>query len=157
MQRQVYFLLHLLEELKAHVSGIGRATATAFARHGSPRIALLDKNEDLLKTSVAELRKEFPTTEFLPITYDAGSESSSVKAIDTAVSAFGRLHHAVNNAGYPGPLGPSTEVTAEDFRALLDVNLTGVWVAQREQIKHMLQQDFVAEEYGNPSYPRLFK
>uniref|UniRef100_A0A0B7K6G8 NAD(P)-binding protein n=1 Tax=Bionectria ochroleuca TaxID=29856 RepID=A0A0B7K6G8_BIOOC len=121
-------------------SGIGRATATAFAKHGSPMIALLDKNEALLKTTVSNLRQEFPATEFLPVSYDAGSESSTVNAIEKATSAFGQLRHAVNNAGYPGPLGPSIEISTSEFQELLDVNLTGIWTAQREQIRHMLQQ-----------------
>lgn len=129
--------------------GIGRATAVAFARHGSPRIALLDKNESLLKTTTDELRQDFPDTEFLPVPYDAASEESTVKATDTVISSFGRLHHAVNNAGFPGPLGPSTSVTTDDFRALLDVNLTGVWTAQREQIKHMLKQDYQVHQYDD--------
>ncbi|VUC27468.1 unnamed protein product [Clonostachys rosea] len=129
-------------------SGIGRATATAFARHGSAMIALLDKNEALLKTTVSELREEFPATDFLPVPYDAGSESSTVNAVEKATSAFGQLRHAVNNAGYPGPLGPSTEISTNEFQKLLDVNLTGIWTAQREQIRHMLQQKPVSHEFS---------
>ncbi|KAH0489415.1 hypothetical protein TgHK011_009846 [Trichoderma gracile] len=79
---------------------------------------------------------------------DAADADSTAKAVETVSSAFGRIDHAVNNVGIPGPLGPSASISTKDFKRLLDVNLTSMWIAQREQIKPMLQQDPVQQEVG---------
>lgn len=64
-----------------------------------------------------------------------------IKAVETAYSKFDRIDHAVNNTGITGPLAPSASVSTKDFKNLLDINLTSLWIAQREQIRIMLQQE----------------
>ena len=126
--------------------GIGRATAFAFAKYGSPQLALADIDAVALKQTIKELKNAHPNVEVLPIQFDAANADSTVKAVEAASSAFGRIDHAVNNVGIPGPMGPSVSVSTDDFKRLLDINLTSMWIAQREQIKLMLQQEPIQQE-----------
>lgn len=100
----------------------------------------------MLKQTIKELKDAYPNVDVLPIQFDAANADSTLKALEAASSAFGRIDHAVNNVGIPGPLGPSTSVSTKDFKRLLDINLTSMWIAQREQIKLMLKQDPVQQE-----------
>lgn len=101
----------------------------------------------MLKQTVKELKDTYPNIEVLPIEFDAANADSTVKAVETAALKFGRIDHAVNNVGIPGPMGLSTAVSTTDFKKLLDINLTSMWIAQREQIKVMLQQEPIQQEY----------
>ncbi|KAL7806364.1 hypothetical protein V8C44DRAFT_339012 [Trichoderma aethiopicum] len=141
-------LLHGPSFISGAARGIGRATAFAFAKYGSPQLALADVDAVVLKQTSKELKDAYPNVDVLPIQFDAANADSTVKASEAASSAFGRIDHAVNNVGVPGPLGPSTSVSTKDFKRLLDVNLTSMWIAQREQIKLMLKQDPVQQEFG---------
>lgn len=98
------------------------------------------------KQTAKELKEAYPDIEVLPIEYDAANEDSTIKAVETAYSKFGRIDHAVNNTGITGPLAPSTSVSTKDFQNLLDINLMSLWTAQREQIRTMLQQEPVQLE-----------
>jgi NAD(P)-dependent dehydrogenase (short-subunit alcohol dehydrogenase family) len=100
----------------------------------------------LLKQTAQELKEAYPNIEVLPIEYDAANADSTVKAVETAYSKFDRIDHAVNNVGIPGPLAQSISVSTKEFKNLLDINLTSMWIAQREQIKIMLQQEPVQQE-----------
>ncbi|RFU74041.1 oxidoreductase, short-chain dehydrogenase reductase [Trichoderma arundinaceum] len=138
--------LHGPSFISGAARGIGKATAFAFAKYGSPNIAIADVDMVLLKQTAQELKAAYPNVEVLPIEYDAANADSTVKAVEAASSQFGRIDHAVNNVGIPGPLAPSTSVSTNDFKNLLDINLTSMWIAQREQIRIMLNQEPVQQE-----------
>ncbi|UKZ75599.1 hypothetical protein TrVFT333_003287 [Trichoderma virens FT-333] len=140
--------LHGPSFISGAARGIGKATAFAFAKYGSPQIAIADVNAALLKQTAQELKDAYPDIEVLPIEFDAANADSTAKAVKTASSKFGRIDHAVNNVGIPGPLAPSASVSTKDFKNLLDINLTSMWIAQREQIKAMLQQEPIQQEFG---------
>lgn len=97
-----------------------------------------------------DLRLQYADINVLTIQADCGNEESLVQAISTVVAKFGRIDYAVNNAGIPGVLGPATEYKTSDFKTVLDVNLTGLWIAQREQIRQMLKQDPLPNFLGVP-------
>ncbi|KAL7908555.1 hypothetical protein GGI35DRAFT_493647 [Trichoderma velutinum] len=141
-------LLHGPSFVSGAARGIGKATAFAFAKNGSSQLAIADVNAALLKQTAQELKDIYPNIEVLPIEFDAASADSTIKAVETAYSKFGRIDHAVNNVGSPGPLAPSISVSTNDFKNLIDVNLTSMWIAQREQIKLMLKQEPVQQEFG---------
>lgn len=63
--------------------------------------------------------------------------------ISSIVSKFGRLDIAVNNAGIGGSGRQTHEVDAEEWNRVLDVNLHGVWRCQKEEISHMMKQEYV--------------
>jgi NAD(P)-dependent dehydrogenase (short-subunit alcohol dehydrogenase family) len=113
--------------------GIGRATSVAFVRHGITRIALLDIDAPGLLTTQDLLLNHKSNIEVLTVAADMASEESVVDGIGEVVQRFGSINIAVNNAGIGGPLRPSTQLSAKEFRNVLDINMVGLWVAQREK------------------------
>ncbi|KAI9810455.1 MAG: hypothetical protein M1827_006231 [Pycnora praestabilis] len=122
-------------------SGIGRATAFAFAAHGVQSLALLDINLTAQENVNSELKEAHPSVETLVLHCDTSKEESIVNAIKETVKRFGRIDYAVNNAGITGPSKASPDISLDEFKGLLDVNVTGVWVGQREEIRQMLKQE----------------
>lgn len=72
---------------------------------------------------------------------DTSKEDSVQSAIDQTVKTFGRIDIAVNNAGIGGKAKPTAEGDFADWQRVISVNLHGVWLCQRAQIRHMLQQE----------------
>src|ERR1051326_8687523 len=101
-------------------SGIGRASALAFASAGASA-ALLDVDAEGLADTAATPR-------------------AVTGAVSCAVETFGRLDAALNNAGVPGPYVPLDEYSEEDFMRILQVDLAGVWRCMRAEIRHMRVQ-----------------
>ncbi|KIW30208.1 uncharacterized protein PV07_05967 [Cladophialophora immunda] len=129
-------------------SGIGKATSIAFARNGVTKLALADIDEAGLKSTekaVAALNKD---VEVLLVTMDVSIEQSVIQGIQQVVIRFGRIDIAVNNAGFGGPIAPSVDISSEDFRRVIDTNMIGLWMCQREEIKQLLRQDVVEVRTG---------
>ncbi|EXJ85087.1 hypothetical protein A1O3_05762 [Capronia epimyces CBS 606.96] len=122
-------------------SGIGKATAFSFARHGVKALAIADLNASAIKDVSAEIKKSFPQVEVLPLQLNVADEKQVDSAIAQAVSQFGRIDYAVNNAGIGGALAQSTDLAASDWQKVLDVNLSGVWLTSRAEIRQMLKQE----------------
>jgi len=117
-------------------SGIGRASALAFAAAGAS-VALLDINAAGLAETAAAARKLGPPAE--PIVADVTNPAVTA-AVARTVEVFGRLDAAHNNAGVPGPYVPLDEYTEADFLRVLQVDLVGVWRCMRAEIRHMRAQ-----------------
>jgi NAD(P)-dependent dehydrogenase (short-subunit alcohol dehydrogenase family) len=118
-------------------SGIGRAAALAFARAGA-RVAVLDVQEQAGAETVALIEREGGAGEFMHC--DVSDFRSVQAAVDGCVSRLGRLDFALNNAGIAGPPGPLAQYAPDDFRRVIDVNLTGVFLCMRAQLPVMLEQ-----------------
>ncbi len=124
-------------------SGIGKATSIAFARNGVTKLALVDIDEAGLKSTekaITTLNKE---VEVRLVTVDVSVEQSLIQGIQQVVNRFGRIDIAVNNAGFGGPIAPSVDISTEDFRRVIDTNMIGLWMCQREEIKQLLRQEAV--------------
>jgi NAD(P)-dependent dehydrogenase (short-subunit alcohol dehydrogenase family) len=104
------------------LTGIGRATALAFAREGA-RVVISGRRDDEGQKLAAELQKLGAEAEF--VRSDVRHEDDVRSLIDKAVARFGRLDAAVNCAGTEGTPGPVTEQTAESYAATFD---TTSWV-----------------------------
>lgn len=116
-------------------SGIGKATATAFAAKGYATV-LVDREEAAGCAVEAELRKQ---GECRFIACDVTDDAAVQRAVEQAVAAYGRLDAAFNAAGIDGELGKATaDCTAENWHRVLAVDLTGVWHCMRHQIPAML-------------------
>ncbi|GHE46937.1 SDR family NAD(P)-dependent oxidoreductase [Streptomyces capitiformicae] len=114
--------------------GIGRATAHAFARRGA-RVAVLDINGDLVAQTLKEIKAIGGSAEvFIVDVSDAESVESAVGAV---VDRFGRLDFAHNNAGVEGEVTRLADVTEADWNRVIGINLTGVWLCLRAEIKAM--------------------
>ncbi len=72
---------------------------------------------------------------------DTSKEDSVQSAIDQTVKKFGRLDIAINNAGIGGNPAHTADQTLSEWQKVLDVNVNGVWLCQRAQIRQMLKQD----------------
>jgi len=118
-------------------SGIGRASAIAFAAAGAS-VALLDIDADGLADTAGAARALGRRAEALVA--DVTDLRQVTGAVARAVEVFGRLDAAHNNAGVPGPYVPLDEYEEEDFMQVLQVDLAGVWRCMRAEIRHMRAQ-----------------
>src|SRR3982074_1228023 len=119
------------------LTGIGRATAFAFAREGA-RIVISGRRDEAGKTLATELRALGVKAEF--IRADVRHEDEVRTLVDETVRRFGRLDVAVNNAGTEGKPGPLTEQTAETYAATFDTNVLGTLLSMKHELRVMLPQ-----------------
>jgi len=115
-------------------SGIGRATAIAFARAGA-KVVLSGRREPEGLAVVEEIAKAGGTAHF--VRADVSKEADVKRLVDETVARFGRLDVAFNNAGVEWK-GSLTELTEADYRRVFDVNVWGVVAAMKYEIAAML-------------------
>jgi NAD(P)-dependent dehydrogenase (short-subunit alcohol dehydrogenase family) len=96
------------------LTGIGQATALAFAEEGA-RIVVSGRHDEEGRKLVVELRKRGVEAEFLRC--DVRHDDDVRDLVDKTVARFGRLDVAVNNAGTEGKPGPVTAQSAESYAA----------------------------------------
>ncbi|OWK41834.1 3-oxoacyl-[acyl-carrier protein] reductase [Fimbriiglobus ruber] len=116
-------------------SGIGRATAVAFARKGV-KVVVTGRREKEGEETVALVRKAGGEGIFLR--GDVSREADVKGWVDQAVAKYGRLNFAFNNAGVE-LLGSVTEMAEADIRRLLDVNVLGVLLSLKHEIPAILK------------------
>src|ERR1700674_5505322 len=119
------------------LTGIGRATALAFAREGA-RVVVSGRREDAGHELARELRALGADVEF--VRADVRHEDDVKNLVDQTVKHFGRLDVAVNNAGTEGKPGPVTEQTAETYAATFDTNVLGVLLSMKHELRVMQAQ-----------------
>jgi NAD(P)-dependent dehydrogenase (short-subunit alcohol dehydrogenase family) len=119
------------------LTGIGRATALAFATDGA-RLVVSGRKEAEGKALVAELRDLGSEAEFVHA--DVRHEDDVSNLVEKTVARFGRLDVAVNNAGTEGKPGPVTEQTAESYAATFDTNVLGVLLSMKHEMRVMQGQ-----------------
>src|SRR6202049_2735027 len=119
------------------LTGIGRATALAFAQQGA-RVVVSGRRDDAGEALATELRAVGAEAEF--VRADVRQESDVQNLVDKTVARFGRLDVAVNNAGTEGKPGPVTEQTAESYAATFDTNVLGVLLSMKHEMRVMQAQ-----------------
>jgi NAD(P)-dependent dehydrogenase (short-subunit alcohol dehydrogenase family) len=119
------------------LTGIGRATAVAFAREGA-RVVVSGRREQEGKKLEKELRELGAEVEFVKT--DVRHDDDIRALIDKTVARFGRLDAAVNCAGTEGTPGPVTEQTAETYAATFDTNVLGTLLSMKHELRVMLPQ-----------------
>jgi NAD(P)-dependent dehydrogenase (short-subunit alcohol dehydrogenase family) len=119
------------------LTGIGRATAIAFAQEGA-RIVISGRHEDEGQNLVGELGKLGAEAEF--IRSDVRHEDDVRSLVDKTVTRFGRLDVAVNAAGTEGKPGLVTEQSAESYAATFDTNVLGTLLSMKHELRVMLAQ-----------------
>lgn len=119
------------------LTGIGRATALAFAREGA-RIVVSGRRDAEGLALAAELRRLGVEAEFLRA--DVRYESDVRAMVDKTVERFGRLDIAVNNAGTEGVQGPISEQGVDDYAATFDTNVLGTLLSLKHEMRVMLKQ-----------------
>jgi NAD(P)-dependent dehydrogenase (short-subunit alcohol dehydrogenase family) len=115
-------------------SGIGRATATLFAREGA-LLVLNDLDRQGLETLAAQIDKDKCRT----VIGDVASEETARLLAKEAISAFGRIDVLVNNAGIHF-LKDVTDMSVEEWDRLMDINLKSMFLCCKHAIPHMLKR-----------------
>ncbi|MGH9809722.1 MAG: SDR family NAD(P)-dependent oxidoreductase [Terriglobia bacterium] len=119
------------------LTGIGRATAIAFAREGN-RIVISGRHEDKGQALAAELRALGAEAEF--VAADVRFEGEVRNLIDRTVERFGQIDVAVNNAGTEGELGSIVEQSAANYETTFAVNVLGTLLSIKHEMRVMLAQ-----------------
>ena len=117
--------------------GIGAATARLFAARGA-RVVVADVNEEGGKETVAAIEADGGEAVFVRTDITSGADVEA--AVAAAVRAYGRLDCAVNNAGIEEQGSALHEITEEAWDKLVAVNLKGVWLSMKYEIRQMLAQ-----------------
>jgi NAD(P)-dependent dehydrogenase (short-subunit alcohol dehydrogenase family) len=117
-------------------SGIGRATSLLFAEHGA-KLIVVDRSPEVQATADAINKAGGKATALVK---DASSEADVESFIQAAVNEYGKLDIVYANAGISGGLRPYDDLTAEDWMAILRINLIGPFLAIKYAARVMVPQ-----------------
>jgi NAD(P)-dependent dehydrogenase (short-subunit alcohol dehydrogenase family) len=116
-------------------SGIGRATAKAFAARGA-KVVLAARRENELTALAHEIKAR--GTQASVVVTDVAIAKEVERMVGLAIETFGQLDYAVNNAGIEGPVGSILDVTEKDWHRTLDTNLKGTFLCLQQEARAML-------------------
>jgi NAD(P)-dependent dehydrogenase (short-subunit alcohol dehydrogenase family) len=119
------------------LTGIGRATALAFARDGA-RIVISGRRDEPGHALATELRALGAEAEY--VRADVRHEDDVRALVDKTIELFGRLDVAVNNAGTEGQPGPLTAQSAETYASTFDTNVLGTILSLKHEMRVMIAQ-----------------
>jgi NAD(P)-dependent dehydrogenase (short-subunit alcohol dehydrogenase family) len=120
-------------------SGIGRATAQVFAREGA-KVVIAARNAERGEEVVKDIQKSGGEAFF--VTTDVSKSEQIESLVNKTVERYGRLDCAINNAAaYTGAFSLTADFTEEEFDHTMAVDLKGVWLGMKFQIKQMLAQN----------------
>jgi NAD(P)-dependent dehydrogenase (short-subunit alcohol dehydrogenase family) len=133
------------------LTGIGRATALAFADEGST-VVIAGRREEAGRKLEAELRAKGVAAEF--ILTDVRHEKDVQNMVDQTVAHFGRIDVAVNNAAIEGNPGPITDQTAETYAETFDTNVLGTVLSLKHELRVMIPKGHgsiinISSSYGS--------
>ena len=117
-------------------TGIGRATAIAFAREGA-RVVIGNRNSEAGEAVVKAIQDAGGEASFLRT--DVSSEEDVKALIEHAVATYGRLDVAFNNAGIGGAAGPLADQSSDNYDKVMGINVKGVWMSMKYEIRQMLK------------------
>ena len=131
-------------------AGLGLQMARAFASQGA-NLVLLARRKSLLEQNAKDISTEFGV-EVLPIECDITKTEQVINAVNLTMERFGRVDILMNNAG-TGAVAPAEEITDEQFKHELDIDLFGTFVCAREFGKRMIEAGYgriinIASMYG---------
>jgi len=119
------------------LTGIGRATALAFAREGA-RVVISGRRDEAGQKLLAEIRALGAEAEYWRT--DVRHDDDVRDLVNKTVARFGSVDVAVNNAGSEGQPGPVTEQTAESYAATFDTNVLGTLLSMMHELRAMIPQ-----------------
>ncbi|GGC98066.1 SDR family NAD(P)-dependent oxidoreductase [Undibacterium terreum] len=130
-------MTHPVVLITGALTGIGRATALAFAKNGA-RLVVSGRREVEGKALEAELRQLGSEAVF--VRADVRQDDDVRTLVDAAVARFGRIDVAVNNAGTEGQPGLIVNQTAESYAATFDTNVLGTLMSLKHELRVMTAQ-----------------
>lgn len=118
-------------------SGIGRAAALAFAREGANVVVadISDKGNQETARMVEELGARS-----LAVRCNVTQAGDIQAALDKTIDAFGRLDFAFNNAGIEYAIKPAADVDEEEWKRIIDIDLSGIFLCMKYEIPLILKQ-----------------
>ena len=119
-------------------SGIGKAAAKVFAREGA-RVVIAARNADRGEKVVREIGEAGGEAMF--VVTDVAKVTDVERLVAKTVGRFGRLDYAVNNAAYAGAFSLTADFTEAEYDETMAVDLKGVWLGMKYEIKQMLAQN----------------
>ncbi|MBD2731357.1 SDR family oxidoreductase [Nostoc sp. FACHB-892] len=136
-------------------SGIGRATAIAYAQQQA-KVVIVGRRIDEGEETVRLIKEAGGEAIFVQA--DVTKEADVKAMVDKAVSVFGRLDIAFNNAGTVGENPSLIEQTEAEYERTMNVNIKGVWLSMKHEIAQMLKQGSgsivnMASTVGFVAYP----
>jgi NAD(P)-dependent dehydrogenase (short-subunit alcohol dehydrogenase family) len=117
-------------------SGIGRAVALVWAREGA-KVVVSDVNREGGEETVRLVRAAGGDALF--VAANVGQPADAQALVESAVSHYGRLDVACNNAGIGGPSAPLADYPLDGWAQVININLSGVFYGMQQQIKAMLK------------------
>jgi NAD(P)-dependent dehydrogenase (short-subunit alcohol dehydrogenase family) len=122
--------------------GMGAPISAALAADGA-RLVLAGRDTDALERHALELNTQHPRAEALYARCDVASEEDTMALAALALERFGRIDMLINTAGVIGPIEtPAHEVELREFQTVIDVNLTGTFLACKAVIPAMIEQHY---------------
>jgi NADP-dependent 3-hydroxy acid dehydrogenase YdfG len=121
--------------------GIGKSTAFALAQNGISGLALVDLNLSLLENVQTEIQSQHPDVDVEILQVNVADESSVDTAVQKTVEHFGHIDIGVNCAGISGNPTSTHQMSLTEWKKVIDINQTGVWLCQRALIRQMLTQE----------------
>jgi NAD(P)-dependent dehydrogenase (short-subunit alcohol dehydrogenase family) len=119
-------------------SGIGRASALAFAREGT-RVIVADMNVEGGEGTIHLIKAADGEAIFVKTDVSKATEVEAM--VSKAVEVFGQLDCALNNAGIMGTINtPAASYSEEAWNKVININLTGVWLCLKYEVQQMLKQ-----------------
>ncbi len=118
-------------------SGIGQATALAYAERGA-RVLVADVDADGAQETLRLIGLGDGEANF--VNCDVGDAASVEAAVNLCVELYGRIDCAFNNAGILGDMSLTADCSEENFDRIMRVNLKGIWLSMKYEIPHMLRQ-----------------
>lgn len=115
-------------------NGIGKATALLLAKQGA-KVAITDVNDEAGKDLADEIMVAGNVAKFWHL--DTTNEDSVQNTFSEIVDEFGSIEVLVNNAGIAGVNKPTHEISKIEWEALMNVNVTGVFLCTKHVIPHM--------------------
>jgi NAD(P)-dependent dehydrogenase (short-subunit alcohol dehydrogenase family) len=112
-------------------SGIGRATARAFAGEGAT-VVVAGRDRQRLESAVQEIGGDASA-----VTVDVTDSADVARMVETVVARHGGLDVAFNNAGILGSPAAAADLGEDDFGAVMGTNVTGTWLCLKHEVAHM--------------------
>ena len=136
-------------------SGIGRATALEFAKHGI-RLILCGRRQERLAELQNSLSKQ---TDVITLNFDVRNKSDVFKALESLPETFKRIDILINNAGNAHGLDPIQEGNIDDWDAMMDINVKGLLYVSKAIIPQMTERQSghiinIGSSAGREVYPK---
>ena len=114
--------------------GLGKAMAAGLASAGA-NLVLVSRNQAEVEAAAAEISRDYGV-QAIGLQADVSAEDQVQGVVDTCLEEFGKIDILINNAGI-NIRGPIDELSLEEFKQVMDINVNGVWLFARAVIPHM--------------------